>query len=123
MKKKVLIIDDEKTFTQLVKFNLEETLKYEVRIENKGQNGFAAAKEFEPDLILLDIMMPDIGGDKVASQLKASENTKNIPIILLTAIVTKEETAAEGDVLGGYPVIAKPVSIEKLIRVVEKNLR
>jgi len=114
-KKKILIIDDEKTFTEVVKFNLEETGKYVVAVENKGARGFGAAKEFKPDLILLDIMMPDMGGDKVAFQLKNSEDTKNIPVILLTAVVTREEEDTAGGVLSGYHVIAKPIDLEKLI--------
>ncbi|MGB2706498.1 MAG: response regulator [Candidatus Omnitrophota bacterium] len=119
-KKKILVIDDEEAFTEVVKFNLEETGKYEVRVENKGARGFDAAKEFRPDLILLDIIMPGMGGDKVAFQLKNSEDTKNIPVILLTAIVTKEEEAGAGGVLSGYHVIAKPVDLEKLIAAVEE---
>ena len=119
-KKKVLIIDDDKTFTEVVRFNLVQTGKYVVVVENKGSRGFDAAKEFRPDLILLDIMMPDMGGDKVAFQLKKCEDTKNIPVILLTAVVTKEEEAVTGGVLSGYRVMAKPVDLEDLIATVGK---
>ena len=117
-KKKILVIDDEETFTEVVKFNLEETGKYEVIVENKGSQGFDAAKKFRPDLILLDIIMPDTVGDKVAFELKNSEDTKNIPVILLTEIVTKEEEAGAGGVLSGYRVMAKPIDLEKLIAAV-----
>ncbi len=119
-KKKILIIDDEKTITEVIKFNLEETGLYEARVENKGSLGFAAAKEFKPDLILLDLMMPDTGGDKVAFQLKNSKDTKSIPVILLTAVVTKQEEYASGGVLSGYRVMAKPVDPESLIDAVRK---
>lgn len=65
--KKILIVDDEEDFTKLIKLNLERTGEYEVEIENGGLRGLAAAREFKPDLILLDILMPDMEGGEVAS--------------------------------------------------------
>lgn len=121
-KKKILIIDDEEDFTKIVKLNLEETGKYEVRTENRGSNGFPAAKEFKPDLILLDILMPDMGGGEVAYRLKEDKSVKNIPIVFLTAVVTKEETTSHGGIIGGHPFIAKPVNAEKLIDCIEENI-
>ncbi len=117
-KKKILIIDDEETFAEGVKFNLEETGKYVVTVENKGSKGFDAVKKFRPDLILLDLMMPDTGGDKVAFELKNCADTRDIPVILLTAAVTAEEEAEAGGVLSGYRIMAKPVDLEKLIAAV-----
>ena len=123
-KKKILIIDDEKDFTELVKLNLEATDKYIVWAENKGAAGLAVAREFEPDLILLDIMMPDIGGDQVAHQIKDDPSVKNIPIVFLTAVAEKENVASWGRYfIPGYPFIAKPVSAKELIGCIEENLR
>ncbi|MFH0797339.1 MAG: response regulator [Candidatus Omnitrophota bacterium] len=123
-KKKILVIDDEKNFTQLVKLNLEETDKYEVKTENKGAQGLNAARVFQPDLILLDIVMPDMEGSDVAFQIKSDAQTRHIPIVFLTAIMRKEES----DSLGGIKVgetycaaLAKPVNIEELIACIEKN--
>lgn len=121
-KKKILIIDDEENFTKIVKLNLEETSKYEVRTENKGSFGLAAAKKFNPDLILLDILMPDMEGSEVAFQIKNDEDTKNIPLVFLTAVAKKEEVKASSGVIGGYPFIAKPVSVEELIDCIKKNI-
>ena len=90
-KKRILIIDDEESFTQLVKLNLEASGKYEVMTENKGSLGLVATKQFKPDLILLDLIMPDMGGGELSGQLESDEETKNIPIVFLTAIMTKEE--------------------------------
>ena len=90
-KKKILIIDDEKSFAEIIKLHLEDTGKYETMVEMKGGNGLARAIEYKPDLILLDIIMPDKSGDKVAAELKNNENTAGIPIVFLTAIVTEEE--------------------------------
>jgi DNA-binding response OmpR family regulator len=121
-KKKILIVDDEVNFTKLVKLNLEETGRYEVRTENKGRRAFAVAKEFKPDLILLDIVMPDVQGDDVACQLVNDEVTKNIPILFLTAVVTKEEAKIHSGVIGGRPFIAKPVNAKELIESIEKHI-
>jgi two-component system OmpR family response regulator len=121
-KKRILIIDDEVGFTELAKLNLEETGNYEVRIENRGSQGFKAAKEFKPDLILLDIIMPDMDGGQVAHQLKADESLRGVPIIFLTAAVTGGEVDSRGGLIGGHAFIAKPGSIEELIACVEKQL-
>lgn len=121
-KKKILIIDDEEQFTKIVKLNLEYTGKYEVKTENKGALGLAATKEFKPDLILLDILMPDMEGSEVAFQLTNDKDTENIPLVFLTAVAKKEEIEASKGVIGGHPFIAKPVDIKQLIEVIEQNI-
>jgi CheY-like chemotaxis protein len=121
-KKKILIIDDEVGFTRMVKLNLEGTGNYSVRIENQGILGFDAAKEFRPDLILLDIIMPDMEGSEVAAKLRDDEATRNIPVVFLTAVVTREETEAEGNFVGGNTFLAKPVSMKVLITCIEEKL-
>ncbi len=120
-KKRILIIDDEVSFSQLVKLNLEATGKYEVRTEEKGSLGLVAAKQFKPDLILLDLIMQDMGGGEVSCRLKIDEETKNIPIVYLTAVMTEEEVEARGGTISGLQVVAKPVRTGDLINVIEKN--
>jgi DNA-binding response OmpR family regulator len=119
-KKKILIIDDEESFTRLVKLNLESTGRFEVRIENKGELGFDAAKTFHPDLILLDIVMPDMEGSEVATKIKQDESVKNTPIVFLTCLVRKEEEGGTCSIKGGYPFIAKPVNLKELINCIDK---
>jgi len=119
---RILIIDDEENFTRLIKLNLERTGKYEVKTENKGSLGFIAAKEFKPALILLDVMMPDVDGGDVCNQLKNEGDTKNIPIVFLTAVVNEKEIKEKNGIIGGHPFIAKPVDTEELIDVIEKNI-
>lgn len=121
-KKKILIIDDEADFTKLVKLNLERTGKYEVETENHGSSALDAAKAFNPDLIILDILMPDMEGSEVASQLKEEENTKDIPILFLTAMIGKEEVNGSGGIIGGHHFVSKPVDIKKLISIIEENI-
>ena len=121
-KKKILIVDDERTFTDIVKLTLETTGKYEVRAENSGRRGIKTAKDFLPDIIVLDVIMPDIGGGTVASLLKEDPKTKDTPILFLTAVVTDPEVDSRGGSIGGYPFIAKPVSMEKLVQAIENIL-
>ena len=122
MKRKILLIDDEKTFTQVLRFNLEETKRFTIRVEHSGREVIRVAREFKPDLIILDIMMPGMPGDKAAHQLKNNDDTKNIPIIFLTAIMTTEETGKRDNALGDYIVVAKPVDIDKLIAIIDRTL-
>ena len=122
-KKKILVIDDEESFTKLVKLNLEHSGQYEVRAENKGLLGLAAAKEFKPDLIFLDIIMPDVDGGDVCYQLENDRETKGIPIVFLTAVAKKEEVRESWGTIGGHPFIAKPVSARELIDCLERKLK
>lgn len=121
-KKKILIIDDEKDFTALIKTSLESTDKYTVKAENKAVNGLTACQQFRPDLILLDVMMPGMDGGDVASQIKEEKAFRDTPIIFMTAAITKDEVDA-GTVVGKYPFIAKPVSVEEVIKIIGDNLR
>ncbi len=122
-KKKILVIDDEEALTRLVKLNLEATGNYEVMTENRGSQALAAVKAFKPDLVLLDILMPDMDGSDVAGQIMADKDVSDTPIVFLTAMIRKEETKASCGVIGGHPFIAKSVSIKELISCVEKNVR
>jgi DNA-binding response OmpR family regulator len=121
--KKILIIDDEESFTHLLKLNLESTLAYEVRAENWAPRGVSAALEFKPDVILLDVMMPGLDGGQVASRLQASSRTSGIPIVFLTAAVKPEEVGSHGGFIGGFPYLAKPVDLDHVIACIEKVLR
>jgi two-component system OmpR family response regulator len=120
--KKILIVDDETAITRLLKLNLEKTAAYSVRTENLGANAYSAAREFKPDLILLDVMMPDMDGGDVAAQLEADPLLRGTPIIFLTAAVKKEEVAATGGLIGGYPYIAKPLNVKGVLATIEKQL-
>jgi CheY-like chemotaxis protein len=122
MKKRILVVDDEVALTRMVKLNLEQTGDYEVRIENQGSMAIPAAREFNPDLILLDVMMPDMTGDEVSAQLKEDDQLQHIKYIFMTAIVTKEETAEMGNQIGGNEFLAKPVKAEELIATIERVL-
>lgn len=95
-KKRMLLIDDEKDLCFFLKTNLENTGEFDVLVSNRGDKGIELAQEEKPDLILLDILMPEMSGDEVAEILLDNPATAKIPIIFLTAMVTKEEI---GDVM------------------------
>lgn len=122
-KKKILVIDDDESLTKLIKLNLETTGNYEVVTENRGSQGLASAKAFKPDLVLLDIIMPDADGSEVAAQIMQDQETSDTPVVFLTAMIRKEEAAANCGIIGGHPFIAKSVSIKELISCIEKNVR
>jgi len=122
-KKRVLLIDDEADFTKLMKWNLEKTGKYEVRMENQGQNAIAVAKEFKPNIILLDIMMPDVDGGEVCFTLENDPATEDIPVVFLTAAIGKGEKGKDGSFIGNHLFIAKPVDIEQLVKTIDENSR
>ena len=119
-KKRILVIDDEAHFTKLLKMNLEKKGSYEVRTENRGTIGLAAAKEFKPDLILLDIMMPDVSGAELAQQFKEDAQTKNTPLVFLTALATRGDTQSRGGVIGSKLFIAKTATSEEMLEAIGK---
>jgi CheY-like chemotaxis protein len=121
-KKKILMVDDEQDFTKMVKLNLEETGEYAVMVENNSKKAFMAAKEFKPDLILLDVMMPGMDGGDVASELRSDDTLKDIPVVFLTAIIRGDEINSPDGSIGGHPFIAKPVSVKDLIKCIEKHI-
>jgi len=122
-KKRILIVDDEVSFTRLVKLNLEQAGDYEVRTESNGALAVSAAMAFKPDLILLDNIMPDLDGGDVIARLKSNASLKDIPVVFLTATVRKQEVDARGGVIGGFPFVAKPVTVSALVVCIEENLK
>ena len=122
-KKRILVVDDEAVITRTLKLYLEGTGSYEVRAENEGSRAVQAAREFNPDLIMLDLIMPDTDGAMVASELGGDSELQNIPIIFLTALVSEKEVGAHGKKIGGHPFLAKPVNPEKVVECIEQQLQ
>ncbi|MRR15188.1 MAG: response regulator [Deltaproteobacteria bacterium] len=120
----VLAVDDEDSFTFFVKLNLQTSKErqFKVTTANSGTEGLKLAKVGRPDLILLDVMMPDMSGAEVAEELLLDARTKSIPIIFVTALVQKDEVDKEAGQMGGREFIAKPVSKDELISRIESTL-
>ena len=93
-----------------------------VREENNAKAALAAAEEFQPHLILLDVMMPGIDGGELAACFQASPRLNTVPIVFLTAAVTKKEVSAGGGRLGGFPFLAKPVVLSEVAACLREHL-
>ena len=121
-KRRILMVDDDRAFTKLVKMNLEATGNYEVREDNISATALSVARKFHPDLILLDIVMPGMDGGDVRAMLEGDPGLKNVPTVFLTALVTKGEVHRHrGHFTDGY-FLAKPVSVEELMDCIETHL-
>ena len=113
MNTKVLVIDDEKHIVELHKFNLE-IMDYDVYSSYDGFDGFIKAKEINPDLILLDWMLPNISGIDLLKKIRSDKDLKNIPVIMLTA-KNIENDKIDGLNAGADDYITKPFSIKELL--------
>jgi two-component system sensor histidine kinase/response regulator len=119
--RRILIVDNDADTTHLVKVLLERTGQYLVLEEKDATKAHQSARNFRPDLILLDIVMPETDGGEVAARIEADPELRNTPIIFLTALVTRVE-AKSGLTIQGHPFLAKPVSIPELINAIERHL-
>lgn len=117
-KKRILLIDDERDLITLLKMNLEKTGRFEVLLASDGTTGIQIAKEKHPDYIVCDILMPGMSGTEVAEILLENRNTKEIPLIFLTALATREEVANKMGADGRY-YMAKPATTEDIIAVID----
>jgi CheY-like chemotaxis protein len=117
----ILIIDNSRDFTQAAKVALEKTGRYIVGEENNASKAHQTARSFKPDLILLDIAMPETDGGEVAAWIQADPALHRIPIVFLTALVTTAE-GRSGLRIQGHSFLGKPISIRDLIRGIEENL-
>src|SRR6059036_2623855 len=120
-KRRILIIDDDRESTHLVKILLEKAGSYLVLEENDAVKACQSVRNFRPDVILLDIMMPEMDGAEVAAQIEADPELQSTPIIFLTALLTKPETK-NGLRIEGHRSLAKPIDIPELIERIEESL-
>src|SRR6478672_7386737 len=118
---RILIVDNDLNTTHLVKVLLEKTGHYLVLEENDATRAHQSAQNFRPDLILLDVVMPETDGGEIAAQIETDPELHNTPIVFLTALVTRAE-AKSGLSIQGHSILAKPVSIPELINAIEQYL-
>ena len=121
-RKRILVVDDEIGFTRLLKLTLEQTNNYAVRVENQPERAVATAREFQPDLILLDMVMPRRFGGDVAAGLRADANLTATPIVFFTATVSRTSLKKHDGMISGFPFLAKPSSVEEIIQQIEQHL-
>ena len=116
---RILLVDDEVSFTRLFKKNLEMQGCYEVRTENHGPAAVATARHFHPDIIFLDVMMPGMDGGQIAEELKRNPVLKNVPVVFLTAAIRPTEVNNSGGRIAGLPMMAKPVDVDQVMHWIE----
>ena len=118
MTHRILVVDDEPSVTDLLAYNLRKAL-YDVRVAADGQAGLRLAAEFQPDLILLDLMIPEVDGLDVCRELR---KTSNVPVIMITAR-GEEIDRVIGLELGADDYVTKPFSVRELMARIKAVLR
>ncbi len=113
-KKSILVVDDNVSVCQMVKMILEKTGLYLVSICNRGSEAFKIIKETQPELVLLDIVMPDADGTDIADQIQKDKSLALIRVVFMTSLVSQKE-ASKNDMIGGHPFICKPINGETLL--------
>lgn len=122
IKPRILVVDDEPNLSGLVRMFLEKTLRFEVRVENRSALALSAARQFRPNLILLDVDMPGKDGGHVAREIQADSVLCGVPILFLTSLVSTEDAGKGLIVRGGMRFLAKPVNSNILIDSVDRVL-
>lgn len=118
--KKILVVDDESDIIEILKFMLEAH-GYECITATDGEEGLKAAKEENPDLIILDVMMPKINGYKICRLLKFDNKYKNVPIFMLTAR-SQDEDKIIGEETGADEYITKPFDVDFVVEKVKSYI-
>ena len=121
-KKRILVVDNQADITRLLKRGLEQTEDYVVREENDAKAAVSTAEEFQPDLMLLDVMMPGMDGGELAASFRDNPKLKTVPIVFLTAAVTKDQVEAAEGRIGGWPFLAKPFLMPEVVACVKQHL-
>jgi len=120
-KRKILVIDDEEDTLLVLEKGL--TLEgYSVITTDNGSDAITLAKSEQPDIIVLDLEMPDMYGGDIARALKEDTETKHIPVIFLTGMFPKEEEGKGGRVVADHLLFAKPYDIKELVVAIRKLL-
>jgi two-component system alkaline phosphatase synthesis response regulator PhoP len=117
----VLVVDDEEDLLSLLEYNLEQE-GFEVLLARNGVEAIEQTREHEPDLIILDVMMPKMDGIEVCERLRKDAHLRTIPIMMLTAR-TEEEDKVEGLDVGADIYLGKPVSVSVVVSQTKALLR
>lgn len=120
VKKEVLVVEDDPEINQLVGAYVQYA-GYRYRPALDGASGLRAAREHNPSLIILDIMLPDLDGFEVCMRLRNDHSTRHIPVVLLTAL-DRDEHRQSGRDCGVAAYMTKPFDPEDLLRTVQQNI-
>jgi DNA-binding response OmpR family regulator len=120
--RRILVIDDDPKLSDLVRLFLEKTGRFEVCVENRSAQAAAAAREYQPDLIILDVDMPGKDGGDVARELAQEISVQTVPILFCTSLISPAETANGIALRGGMRYLAKPIDAKVLVESVDRVL-
>jgi two-component system, OmpR family, response regulator len=120
-KPRILIVDNSSRFARSARLLLDRSGKYVACTVIDPRRALETARSFKPDLVLVDLIMPQEDGPEVAAQIGADWALHGVPIIFLTSLITAEE-AKDGRRVYGHRILPKPTSNSELIKVVEENL-
>ena len=120
-RRRILLVDDEVGITRALALYLTENGDCDVRVENTGSRALETAREFRPDLIFLDIVMPDADGASLASEISEEPVLRNTPVVFLTALVSKHESGGGSLKIAGRPFLAKPVDPDTILAYIDKH--
>jgi CheY-like chemotaxis protein len=122
-KTRILIVDDEPDFSALFKENLEDAGNYEVQVVNEPKVAVATAKEFRPELIFVDVVMPSMDGGDVVAALQLEPRLKRVPTLMLTALVEEDASTPTGESeRGGLTFVSKTTALDKILDIIEGHL-
>jgi DNA-binding response OmpR family regulator len=110
MAKKIMILEDDEATAELIKFYLQEE-GFQVAVSARGDGFLARAIEYQPDLITLDVLLPDANGFNIFKELQKNESTRNIPVIFITV---SEGDKEKGVTMGASGYIVKPFNEKEL---------
>ncbi len=119
-KTRILAVDDEPNLSDLVRLFLEKTKRFEVRTENRAANVLASAREFRPELILLDVDMPGQDGGEIARGIEADPLLRGTPILFFTSLISPLEAGDRIVMRGGMRFLAKPLNPKVLIKIIDE---
>ena len=115
---RILVVDDDPVILRLIEVNLDLE-GFEVVTSDRGEDAMEKAREMTPDLILLDLMMPEVSGWEIAERLQKDEKTKDIPLVFLSAR-TQDEDRRRGEELGVAGYVTKPFDPAELVSTIRK---
>jgi len=119
---RILLVDDDPKLSELVHFFLKRAGRFDVCIENRSARALETARTFRPDVVLLDVDMPGKDGGEVEREIKADPQCRNVQVIFLTSLISREESGDAAAIRGGMLFLPKPVNPKVLISTLDQVL-
>ena len=117
-KRSILIVDDDVDASQMAKMLLDQTGLYAVSICNQGSEAFEVIRNTQPELVLLDVMMPGADGPDIAARIRKERSLAGTQVVFMTSLVSEEEVHKHSTI-GGHPFISKPIIRETFLHQVK----